>query len=92
MILERIDFIETVKEAERLLAKEKTASPEFRKITELLLNLVKLMNEKLNLNSRNSSKPPSSDLNRPRGSKKKLKAKNANQGANLDMRATISKR
>ena len=47
---------------------------------ELLVVVIKLFAAKLGLNSRNSSKPPSSDPNRPRGSKRKVKGKKRKPG------------
>ena len=54
-----------------MLEKEENISPALRAIVEVLLMIVCIMAERLSLNSRNSSKPPSSDLNRKKKSKNK---------------------
>lgn len=53
-----------------LLQKEKNISPALKSAFEVLLMLVTLLLQRKGLNSRNSSKPPSDDKNRKRGSNK----------------------
>jgi transposase len=69
MTFNSIDIDKTVAEVERYLETEKGLSPGFVASMKLLLALVSLLIDRLGLNSRNSSKPPSSDPNRPKGKK-----------------------
>ena len=70
MKIKDIDINHTVETARKAL-KEENLSPAFRGIFELLLNVVIILFDKLNLNSSNSSKPPSSDKNRKKSSNRK---------------------
>lgn len=70
MKVDSIDVNATIEKAKQLLNDEKDLSATLKSTFELLLLLVSLLLDRLNLNSRNSSKPPSSDPNRK---KKKLK-------------------
>jgi transposase len=67
----KIDVTATLKKVEDLLAKDKTLSHSTRSLLEVLVLIVTLMADRLNLNSRNSSKPPSSDPNREKKPRKK---------------------
>lgn len=71
MKLEGIDVDSTLKEMESILAHEKELSPSLRSMIGILILLVKLLTHRMDLNSRNSSKPPSSDLSRPKTTRKK---------------------
>ena len=51
----------TLKTVQQLLAEEAHLSPALRSILEVMIVLVKLMANRLSLNSRNSSRPPSSE-------------------------------
>ncbi|MDR4651285.1 MAG: DUF6444 domain-containing protein [Nitrosomonas sp.] len=62
MTVDGIDVEATVKKLQELLAKEKNISPALSATLETLLVVVQLLANRLNLNSRNSSKPPSSDM------------------------------
>jgi len=66
-----VDIGVTLKKVETLLSEEKGLSPAMRSMVELLVLLVTLLANRLNLNSRNSSKPPSSDPNRKKERKVK---------------------
>lgn len=66
---------ETIENAKSLLAKEKNISPALRSVIQLLFVFMQAMLERFNLNSKNSSKPPSSDPNREKPNKPK-KSKN----------------
>jgi len=59
-----------------LLDKEKNLSPAFRAAMSVMFMAVSILLGRVNLNSSNSSKPPSSDPNR----KKKSKGKSLKQG------------
>lgn len=85
--IDNIDIDDVIEQAKKILLKEKI-SPAFKVIFELLLTLLATLVNRLNLNSRNSSKPPSSDPNRTRGSKRKKSKKkpggqNGHRGSNL---------
>ena len=66
MKLDSIDIDEAIANVKRLLEKEKELSPALVASIEIILLLVKLLVNRLGLNSKNSSKPPSSDPNRKR--------------------------
>jgi transposase len=61
-----IDVEATVRKVQELLAQEQNMSPALRSTLDELLLVVQLLVNRLGINSRNSSKPPSSDQNRPR--------------------------
>jgi transposase len=75
-----INITETIARVERTLFEDKRISPEFRGLVELLLIIIKLLVDKIGLNSRNSSKPPSQDPHRVRGRKTKAKGKKRKPG------------
>jgi len=68
-----INIDNAVQEAERLLATDENLSPAIKASFNMLLVVVKLLTDRLGLNSANSSQPPASDPNR----KKKSRAKSA---------------
>lgn len=70
MKIENIDVTETLETAKDLLRKEKNISPALKSIIEILILLVTVFIQRKNTNSKNSSKSPSDDKNRERGSKK----------------------
>ena len=67
------DIDKTIAKVERLLADDKQVSSALRVAVLMLISVVKLLANRLNLNSRNSSKPPSSDPNRVKKSRAKSK-------------------
>jgi transposase len=71
--VDKINISEAIAKAESNLRDQKNIPAEFRATMELLIVIVKLLVQRLNVNSRNSSKPPSTDPNRERGSKTKGK-------------------
>lgn len=88
MKIESIDINKTLEEARVLLANEKNISPAFRSIMEVLFLVIKLLMNRFNLNSKNSSKPPSDDQNRKKKSKqndagKRPGGQNGHIGKNL---------
>jgi transposase len=70
MTVDNIDIEAAVKRVKDLIATEKDLSPALIASLEILLLLVTILTNRLGLNSKNSSKPPSFDPNR----KKELKA------------------
>ncbi len=71
MTIQNIDIDATLEKVKALLIEEKELSPAMRSMVELLVLLITLLVGRLDLNSRNSSKPPSSDPNRKKVSKAK---------------------
>ncbi len=71
MTINNIDIDATLEKAKTLLVEENELSPTMRSMVELLVLLVTLLANRLNLNSSNSSKPPSSDPNRKKACKVK---------------------
>jgi transposase len=61
MVVENIDVNQTLEKARELLKKEKNLSPAFASVIEILILLVSLLANRLGLNSRNSSIPPSKE-------------------------------
>jgi transposase len=85
--IDSINISAAINEVEKFLKKEKDISPAFKATIELLLVVVTLLVNRLNLNSNNSSKPPSKDPNRKRALKAKGERKpggqNGHSGTNL---------
>ena len=71
MKLENFDIDETLKEVESLLSTEKNISPALLSMIKIMVTLLKLLTNQIGLNSNNSSKPPSSDPNRLKPTRKK---------------------
>jgi transposase len=61
LTVDKIDVEATIKKVQQLLAEEAHLSSALRAALEVLLVLVQLLANRLSLNSRNSSKPPSTD-------------------------------
>lgn len=61
LTVDHIDVDATLKTVQQLLAEEAHLSPALRSILEVMIVLVKLMANRLSLNSRNSSRPPSTE-------------------------------
>ncbi len=90
MKLDGIDIDTTLKALESTLALEEELSPTLRSMINVLLLVVKLLTNRVGLNSSNSSnssKPPSSDPNRIKNTRKKSDKKaggqNGHQGTTL---------
>lgn len=74
MKLNNANVKQTIKDATKMLEKEKNISPAFRAVIQLLLAFVQLMVDRLGLNSKNSSKPPSTDQKNAKEKKKRKKS------------------
>ncbi|MFP5483629.1 MAG: DUF6444 domain-containing protein, partial [Gammaproteobacteria bacterium] len=72
MTINDIDVEATIRKVQTLLAQEQNISAALRSTLDVLLLAVQLLVNRLELNSRNSSKPPSSDRNRPRDKSSKV--------------------
>ena len=79
MTIGKIDVTATLKKVEELLANDKTLSYSTRSLMEVLVLIITLLTDRLNLNSRNSSKPPSSDPNWEKQPRKKSDRKPGGQ-------------
>ncbi len=79
MTINNINIDETLKNAKRHLAEEKELPFATKSLMELLLLVISLLVERLNLDSRNSSKPPSQDPNRKKKNKEKKAKKQGGQ-------------
>ena len=70
MTLKEVNINITLAKLKQQLKDEKDVSPALRATIERVLVIVTLLAQRLGLNSRNSSQPPSSDPHRPRQEKK----------------------
>ena len=69
MKIDSIDVDSAINSVKELLKKESELSPALRSALEVLLILVTLLLNRITLNSKNSSKPPSTDPNRKKSGK-----------------------
>lgn len=79
MTINDINITKTLKEVDCLLEQEKNLSPALKAIINVLIMVVKLLTNRLGLNSNNSSKPPSTDPNRKKEPKEKSNRKTGGQ-------------
>jgi len=79
MNLQHINIQELVSNVKKGLQTDNTLSPSMKVLIELLLALVCFQFEKLNKNSKNSSIPPSQDINRDKNKKSNSKRKPGGQ-------------
>ena len=75
MTIENIDIQATIEKVHILIRDDETMSITTKSMFEILIVVITLLANRLNLNSSNSSKPPSSDPNRERQPRKKTKNK-----------------
>lgn len=83
MKLENIDIDQTLRSVRKMLDTEEGLSPTMKSSLELLLLIVTLLVNRLGLNSKNSSKPPSADPNRPKTKKASGKRKSGGQEGHI---------
>lgn len=69
MVVENIDVNETLEKAREILKEEKSLSPAFKSVFEILILLVSILANRLELHSRNSHIPPSKEPLRYRQTK-----------------------
>jgi transposase len=67
LTIDNIEVAATVKKVQQLLAEEATLSPALCSTLDVLILVVQLLVNRLSLNSRNSSQPPSRDRFPARG-------------------------
>lgn len=79
MSIDNINIEETIKEIERLMKKEKM-SPAFCSALKVMLVLIQLLVNRLGINSKNSSTPPSKDQNREKKKKSNGKKRGGQKG------------
>jgi transposase len=79
LTIENIDIQAIIDNAQALIKDDKQMSAAARSMVEILLVIIGLLVNRLNLNSSNSSKPPSSDPFRKRQPRKKGKKKAGGQ-------------
>jgi transposase len=87
--IQDLNITDTLNNAKKLLEEEKQISPALKAMFELLLTIITLFAGRLSLTSRNSSKPPSSDPNRPKekngNSKNKPGGQPGRKGVTLEL-------
>ncbi|MCP3925855.1 MAG: IS66 family transposase, partial [Desulfobacterales bacterium] len=83
MTIDNIDIEATLKKAQMILENENGISAATKSIVEILILIITLLANRLNLNSTNSSKPPSSDPNRKKQSKNKTNKKAGGQKGHI---------
>jgi transposase len=79
MKIENIDIETTIKKVRVLIREDKQLSVATKSMFEILILIITLLANRLNLNSTNSSKPPSSDPNRKKRPKSKTGKKAGGQ-------------
>ena len=79
MKIENIDIEGTIEKARRLVNEDKNLSAASQSMFEIMILIISLLANRLNLNSTNSSKPPSTDPNRKKKSKSKTGKKPGGQ-------------
>jgi transposase len=87
----KVNVSEAIRNVEKMMQDDASISPQVRMMLKLLIVIINMFMEKVGINSRNSSTPPSRDLNRERGSKRKVKGEkrkpggqNGHKGARLE--------
>lgn len=80
MKIENIDVNDTLEKAKASLQEDKHISATTKDIFETLIEVVNLLMNRLNLNSANSSKPPSSDTDTDKKKKERKKSDNPRGG------------
>jgi len=69
--LNGISVNKIIEEAEEIVGKDESLSPIIKATMNMMIMIIKLLSNRINITSKNSSKPPSSDTNRKRGSNNK---------------------
>ena len=94
MTVEGIDTDDAIAHIRQLLKDDKTVSQPLRAAIEVMILLVNILSKRLGLNSRNSSKPPSTDFganekkngnNKPKSSKRKPGGQRGHNGKSLEL-------
>lgn len=83
MKIENVDIQATIEKAQSIIREDKQLSPATASMFDLLILIITLLANRLNLNSTNSSKPPSSDPNRKKKSRPKTGKKAGGQTGHI---------
>ncbi len=83
MKIESIDIQATIEKAQLLIQEDKQLSAATKSMFEILILIITMLANRLNLNSTNSSKPPSSDPNRKKRPRKKTDKKAGGQNGHV---------
>ena len=83
MKIDNIDIQATIEKAQALIRKDKQISAGTKSMFEILILVITLLANRLNLNSTNSSKPPSSDPNRKKKPKPNTGRKKGGQKGHI---------
>ena len=83
MKIENIDIQATIEKAQFLVREDKQLSAATKSMFEILILIITLLANRLNLNSTNSSKPPSSDPNRKKQPRKNTGKKAGGQNGHV---------
>ena len=83
MKIENIDIEATIEKAKGIIREDKQLSPATKSMFEIMILIITVLANRLNLNSTNSSKPPSSDPNRKRKPKSKTAKKAGGQKGHI---------
>jgi len=83
MTIENIDIDATLEKVKSLIANDKELSSGVKSLLEVLVLVITLLANRLNLNSKNSSKPPSTDPNRKKHSNGKSNKKPGGQEGHI---------
>ena len=83
MKIENIDIQATIEKAQILVREDRKLSAATKSMFEILILIITLLANRLNLNSTNSSKPPSSDPNRKRQPKRETGKKPGGQNGHV---------
>jgi transposase len=83
MKIENIDIAATIEKAQTLIHQDEQMSAATKSIVEVLILLISLLANRLNLNSTNSSKPPSADPNRKKKPKPRTGRKKGGQKGHI---------
>jgi len=79
MKIDSIDIEDTIQKAQALIVEDKQLSASAKSMFEILILIISLLANRLRLNSKNSSRPPSSDPNRSKKPKTKTGKKPGGQ-------------
>lgn len=83
MKLDGIDIDGAIKNIESALKQEEDLSPALKSMINILILVVKLLTNRMGLNSKNSSKPPSTDPKPPKNTRKKSTNKTGGQNGHV---------
>ena len=83
MKIDNIDIQATIEKAQSIIRDDKQMSTGTKSIIEILILVITLLANRLNLNSTNSSKPPSADPDRKKKPKPKTGRKKGGQNGHV---------